>query len=140
MGAAYSQDLRDRVLLAYDRGMTTKPIATLFQISAAWARRIKQRRRESGELSARPMGGVRVVKIDMEQLRKLVEAQPDATISELHQRLGANCGESAVGMALGRLGLSFKKRQSMPPSRSGRTSRPSVQPGRKARPLSRPGV
>ena len=35
------------------------------------------------------MGGVRVVKVDLEQLRKLVEQQPDATIPELHQRLGA---------------------------------------------------
>jgi transposase len=123
MGAAYSQDLRDRVLAAYDRGMTTKPISELFKISPAWARRIKQRRRESGELAARPMGGVRVVKIDLEHLRQLVSEQPDATTRELHQRLGANCGESAVGMALKRLGLSFKKRRSMPPSRTGPTSR-----------------
>jgi transposase len=103
--------------------MTTRPIAELFQISPAWARRIKQRRRESGELAARPMGGVRVVKIDMERLRKLAGEQPDATISELHQRLGAPCVESAVGMALSRLGLSFKKRRSMPPNRTGPMSR-----------------
>ena len=59
MGAAYGQDLRDRVLAAYDRGMQTKPIADLFQVSPAWARRVKQRRRETGETTARPMGGRR---------------------------------------------------------------------------------
>ena len=69
------------------------------------------------------MGGARVVKVDLEQLRKLVEQQPDATIPELHQRLGIDrCSESAVGMALQRLGLSFKKRRSMLPSRTGRMS------------------
>ena len=30
MGFAYGQDLRDRVLAAYDRGMRTKQIADLF--------------------------------------------------------------------------------------------------------------
>jgi transposase len=49
MGAPYSQDLRDRVLAAYDRGMRTKQIAEQFSVSPAWARRVKQRHRESGE-------------------------------------------------------------------------------------------
>jgi transposase len=118
MAAPYSQDLRQRVLGAYDRGKQTKEIAQTFAVSPAWARRVKQVRREQDRTSPLPMGGVRLVKIDLEQLRKLVEQQPDATISELHQRLGTDCcSESAVGMALSRLGLSFKKRRSMPPSR-----------------------
>jgi transposase len=68
------------------------------------------------------MGGARVVKIDMDALRKLVDEQPDATIPELHDRLGKSiCSESAVGMALLRLGLSFKKRRFMPLNRTGPT-------------------
>jgi transposase len=122
MGAPYSQDLRDRVLAAYDRGMQTKQIAKVFDVCSSWARRVKQRRRETGRISAKPMGGIRVVKIDLEKLRELVARQPDATIKELHQRLGVACGESAVAMALGRLKLTFKKRQSMRPSRTGLTS------------------
>lgn len=111
MAKPYPQELRDRVLAAYDRRMKTKQIADVFAVSPAWARRIKQRRRETGETTPRPMGGVTVVKIDMDRLRELVEAQPDATIRELHERLGIDCSESAVGMALKRLGLSFKKRR-----------------------------
>jgi len=109
MGAPYGQDLRDRVLGAYDRGMKTKQISDTFGVGPAWARRTRQVRREQNRMTPLPMGGVRVVKIDLEQLRKLVQQQPDATIAELHQRLGINCGGSAVGMALIRLGLSFKK-------------------------------
>jgi transposase len=118
MGKSYPQELRDRVLGAYDRGMKTKQIADTFQVCPAWARRVKQRRRETGETAPRPMGGVTVVKIEMERLRELVRQQPDATIKELHQRLGIVCSESAVGMALKRLGLSFKKRRCMPRSRT----------------------
>lgn len=125
MAAAYSQDLRDRVMAARDQGMKTKQVAELFNVCPAWVRRVMQRRREHGETSPRARGGVTVVRIDMEQLRQLVEQQPDATIRELHERLGIDCCESAVGMALGRLGLSFKKRRSAPQSRTGRTS-PSV--------------
>ena len=57
MGAAYSQDLRDRVVRAYDRGMASKQIADLFAVSRAWVRRVKQRRRESGQIAPKPMGG-----------------------------------------------------------------------------------
>ena len=119
MAKPYPQELRDRVLGAYDRGMKTKQIAEVFAVCPAWARRIKQRRRETGETTPRPMGGVTVVKIQMDRLRELVRQQPDATIKELHQRLGIECSESAVGMALKRLGLSFKKRRCMPRSRTG---------------------
>ena len=110
MGAPYAQDLRDRVLAAYDRGMRTKQIADLFQVSPSWARRVKQRRRETGETAARPMGGATVIKIDLARLAKLVRKHPDATIKELHALLGADCVESAVCMALKRLGLTLKKR------------------------------
>ena len=121
MAAPYSQDLRDRVLSASDRGMPTRQVARVFDVSPAWVRRLKQRRRETGETSPRPMGGATVIKIDMARLAELVRAQPDATLKELRTRLGIVCAESAVCMALKRLGLSFKKRRSTRRSRTART-------------------
>jgi len=97
------------VLAAYDRGMQTKQIVNMLEVSGSWARHVKQRRRETGKTTALPMGGVRVVKVDLEKLRELLAAQPDATILELHERLGAACGWSAVAMALVRLNLTYKK-------------------------------
>src|SRR5438552_3774018 len=85
MAAPYSEDLRHRVLGAYDRGMRTKEVADNFQVSPAWARRVKQRRREHGELSPRPMGGKRFEKIDRAKLAELVKQQPDATLAELRE-------------------------------------------------------
>jgi len=122
MGIPYPQVLRDRVLAAYDRGLPTKQIAELFQLSPAGARRVKQRRRENGETNPRPEGGATVIKVDTTQLRSLVRAQPDATLKELSQRLGVTCGESTLCMALKRMKLSLKKRQPMPKNRSGLTS------------------
>jgi len=119
MGAAYSQDLRDRIIAARDGGMKTKRVAAVFKVSASWVRRVMQRRREHGEQSPRPRGGATVIKIDLDQLRQLVNQQPDATARQLHERLGIKCSVSAVDMALRRMGLSFKKRRCMPPSRIG---------------------
>ena len=121
MAAPYSQDLRDRVLAAYDNGIQTKQIAELFQVSAAWARRVKQRRRELGETTPRPMGGATVIKINLVRLSELVHESPDATLLELRDALGVDCTEAAVCKALKRLGMTFKKRRSMRPSKIART-------------------
>lgn len=123
MAAAYSEDLRDRVLLAYDRGMTTGQISHVFQVSPAWARRIKQTRRETGRTRPLRPGGRRPSKIDGTRLADLVARRPDATLKELREGLGVACSLSAVCNALRRLGLSFKKRRSTPRSRTGRMSR-----------------
>ena len=132
MGAPYAQDLRDRVLAAYDRGMKTKEVAEVFQVSPAWARRVKQRRLETGETRARPMGGATVIKIDLVRLAELVRQRPDATLLELRSALGVKCAESAVCLALKRLGLSFKKRRSMRRSSSVPMSQGIVRFGRSA--------
>ncbi len=122
MAKSYSQDLRDRVLAAYDRGLKTKEIAETFAVSRAWARRVKQRRREMGRTTPLLRGGATVIKIDMQRLAELVQEQPDATMLELRDRLGVECTESAICLALKRLGLTFKKRRSMRPSKIGPTS------------------
>ncbi len=83
MGKAYSQDLRDRVIAARDRGLKTGRVAELFRVSSSWVRRVMQRRRETGQTTPRPRGGATVVKIDLDRLRQLVREQPDATTREL---------------------------------------------------------
>jgi transposase len=131
----YSQDLRLKVLGAYDRGMDTRTIAEAFDVSPAWARRVRQRRREHGETAPRPPIGRPRHKIDRARLRQLVERTPDATLAELREQLGIVCSLSAVWTAVRQLGLSYKKRPSTPRSRIVRTSRrggPSGSSGRLA--------
>ncbi len=138
MASPYSQDLRDRVLAAYDRGMRTRQIAEVFGVSPAWARRLKQRRRETGETAPRPMGGATVIKIDRARLAELVREHPDATLKELRGMLAVECAESAICMALKKLGLSFKKRRSTRRSRIVRMSRHAARSGGRTSPASTP--
>lgn len=121
MAKTYSQDLRDRVLAAYDRGMATKQIAMTLNVSPAWARRVKQVRREAGRSTALPRGGARFIKIDLQRLADLVRAQPDATLRELRDRLQVQCCETSICRALSRLDLTFKKSRSMRRNRIDRT-------------------
>jgi transposase len=121
MTTPYSQDLRHRVLAAYDRGMKTKQISVIFDVSSSWARRVKQRRRETGETTHRPMGAPIVFKVDRARLAELVREHPDATLAELRELLGVECVLSTLSGALKDLGLSFKKKRSTQRSRIVRT-------------------
>lgn len=139
MASPYSQDLRDRVLAAGDQGMKTKQVATLFQVCSSWVRRMKQRRRETGETAPRPMGGATVVKIDPGRLAELVRQKPDATLRELREMLGVPCVETAVLMALKRLKLPLKKSRSTPRNRTGPMSPSIARRGSGSSPRSTPG-
>ncbi len=123
MATPYSQDLRDRVLRAYDRGMPTKQIAETFNVSRSWARRVKQRRNETGETAHRPMGGPGITIVDREQLASLVRDHPDATLAELRDWLGVKCALSTLCKALKKMGLTFKKKRATRQSKTVRTSR-----------------
>ena len=126
---AYSQDLRDRVLAVCDRGMKTKQIADVFQVSRSWVRRVKQRRRETGETTARRAGNPGVVKVDRIHLERLVREHPDATLVQLRDRMGIRCAISTISAALRGMGFTFKKRASAPRSRIVRTWRRGVRIG-----------
>jgi transposase len=130
MPKSYSQDLRDRVLAAYDGGMKTRPIARLFKVSPAWARRVKQRREQFGELTPRCGGGLVIIKVDRARLTELVREDPDATLEELRARLGVRCAISTICMALKRLGFTLKKKSSAPRSRIGRMWHSAASAGR----------
>jgi transposase len=123
--AAYSMDLRERVVAACDEGVDTRAeIAERFSVSESWVRRLSQRRRESGSIAPRPRGGGQPPAFDAEaagRLREAVAADPDATLKELAAASGVACSTSAVGRALNRLRITRKKSRSGPPNRTGRT-------------------
>ena len=50
---AYSMDLRERILRDSDAGMKASAVAGKYHVSASWVRRLKQRRRETGEVAPR---------------------------------------------------------------------------------------
>jgi len=122
----YSYDLRERVVRACDAGTHSRQaLAQLFGVSTAWIRRLLQRRRETGSFAARPRGGRTAVKMTdprCDRLLVLVSEQPDATLAELHARLGAPVHPSTVARALVRLGWPVKKKSCGPRSKTAPTS------------------
>src|SRR5262245_60020254 len=119
---AYSMDLRERVLADCDAGLGTAAVAAKYRVSASWVRRLKQRRRATGEVAPRP-GGRRAPALDSEadRIRQAVRTTPDATLEELNARLGLAASLSTLWRALRRLGLTVKKKSSGARSRTAPT-------------------
>ncbi len=120
MGWAYSVDLRERVVAAFDRtGMTDQEAAALFKIGEATVRRWKRLKRETGALGRRPGGGGNPPRIAPEQyevVRAIVEDQPDLTDQEVawefHRRTGRSVSRASMNRVLLKLALTRKKRPS----------------------------
>jgi transposase len=130
---AYSNDLRRRILEDCDGGMKTQEAAKKYRVSPAWIRRLKQRRRETGETtprSSRPKSAKKVLAEHAELLRTLVRERADATLEELRAELPIAVSVTTLWRALDELKLSFKKKSSMPPNKIGRTSGKSVGRGK----------
>lgn len=122
---AYSLDLRKRVLADCDSDLGTKWVASKYNVSPAWVRRLKQRRRETGEIAPRRGGygkGPRLARHGP-RLKKLIRQTPDATLRELRDALGVSVSLTTLWRTLRDLGISFKKKSSTPPSRTAPTSR-----------------
>jgi transposase len=124
---AISEDLRKRILDTIQRGDgSLRQIARRFLVSVSFITRLLQLHRSTGSLEPRPHGGGNPPILspeDLQQLRELVQKQPDATLEELRQRLGVSCSLMTISRALGKLGLPRKKK--IP--RSQEQDRPDVQ-------------
>ena len=87
---AYSMDLRERVLHDSDAGMQAAAVASKYRVSASWVRRLKQRRRETGEVAPRQQryGRHPVLASQLHTLAALIREQPDRTLADLAGRPG----------------------------------------------------
>lgn len=125
MGEAYSEDLRQRILRAVDKGLAVRQVAGLFEVSTSFIYKALIRRRTTGETGARARGGRVAKKLvgHHEALLERVRLDPDITLSELQKWLLKTFGvSSSIGglwNTFNKLGLSFKKKRAMPPNRRG---------------------
>ena len=110
MAAAYSMDLRTRVLKDADTGLTSKELAERYRVSRAWVDALKQRWRVTGSIA--PLKQVKfrrraLAAAQEDRLVALVTARPDATLSELRDALPTSAGVTTFWRALVRLELSL---------------------------------
>jgi transposase len=123
-GQAYGQDLRDRVLNA--RGSIAE-VASRFKVSNSYVARARSRRRRRGEDTPGAQHNHVPLKLSglEDVLAARVQAVNDQTLDQLCQWLqvehGVQVSVTALWKTLARLGLSLKKRPSMPRSRNAPT-------------------
>jgi transposase len=89
---AYSQDLRDRVLRALERGDGPTAIANRFEVSRVWVSQVRNRLTQTGQRGRLPIGGHRRSRLaGMEStLRAWLKETGDLTLAELCARLAAH--------------------------------------------------
>ena len=124
---AYSKEFRRDVLAACDAGGGTREVALQFGVSESWVRRIKQQRRETGQVAPKTTRQRRSKWMAWaDWLQAAVAATPDAYLRELKVQLknerGIDASENLIGAACHALRLTRKKRLSSQPSRTGKTS------------------
>jgi transposase len=110
--AAYSLDLRKRVLRAWDSGMDVYAVAAKYEVSRAWVHRLVQRRRETGSIEPHKQMKFRHRCLSPQQEERLVAlviARPDATLAELREALPTTAALSTLWRTIGRLGFTVKK-------------------------------
>ena len=128
MPRAYSSDLRERALAAYEAGEGRQSeIARAYRIGERTLSGWLKTAREEGRRAPRPRrGGTKPVGGEAATLATLVAERNDATLAEyadlLADRTGVRRSPSALCRALKALGLVRKKRRSRPPSGTARMS------------------
>ncbi|MCW0221116.1 MAG: helix-turn-helix domain-containing protein [Prosthecobacter sp.] len=124
--AALSLDLRKRIVSAYLSGEGTREvIAQRFNVSLGMVKKLLQQRRKLGHIKSLHHRAGRKRTIVAEHriaIRKLLADKPDMTLAELREALGLTCTLPALHYVLADMNLTFKKRRSGPPSRTGMTS------------------
>lgn len=126
MNKPISLDLRERIVAAYEgREGTREEVAKRFKVSVGMVKKLLAQKSRTGDLRARYRFCGRKARLEPEHgksMRQLVEKEPDLTLEEIKQRLGLGCTIGAIHWVLRRLGLTYKKRRSMRPSKTVPTS------------------
>lgn len=135
MPEAFSNDLRCRILQAYERGEgTQRQLAERFRVGWEYVRKIRKQQLRTGQMERVPQsrhGPVsRITPAVEQQIRSQLRMEPDLTLMELRQKLQKQTpvaiSKSLLWLCLQRLALRMKKVAPRPRTRHG--SRPPPSP------------
>ena len=123
MPKAYSDDLRVRIVRAVDAGASRRSTACKFEVSVSFVIRLVKQWRTTGSARIRGTGGRPRHRLEPHAglVDRLLAAKRDITLEELRIALaqeGVVVSRSGVDRYLKARGLTRKKRQRTPPSRS----------------------
>jgi transposase len=128
MGKPYSDDLRERAVLALEAGYTRVEVAELYSLSLSSVGRYIRRKRETGFVSPEKFGGYKrpALEAHTDLVRRLIAERPDSTLAELQAGLAkekVKVSQTAIfRFVRDRLKLTYKKKAFEPSSRIAQTS------------------
>lgn len=114
---AYSLDLRQKVVAAYQRGEgTIDEIAELFSVGPTFVKKMLRLHREGSDLSPLPHGGGHTPKLSdkhLQMIRAEIARNNDATAEQLREllrkRASVEVSQPTISRTLARLNLRRKK-------------------------------
>jgi transposase len=120
MGRPYGDDLRRKLLSAYDQGEgELEDLAARFSVSVGWAKKISAQRKRTGKMERVPHQPGRKPRVGAEDRQLVVgwvAAQPDLTLSDIQAKLQAEAGITLgiprIWRLLRKLKLRLKKSRS----------------------------
>jgi len=117
MARPYSDDLRRKLLEAYDQGKgSLAELAEQFCVSLAWAWKISSARKRTGQVEQTAYRHGPKSRVDEQILSDLLGAQPDMTLPELQralvQKSGLQFSTQHLWRVLKRMGFHLKKSRS----------------------------
>ena len=119
-----SQDLRQRIIAARERGAGTGEVCRRFGVSRKSVERFWNQHRLTGQCQPKQIGGYRRSRLEKHDrtLRRWIGEQADLTLSQLQERcrqeLSVVIGLTALWHRLEKLGLSYKKNHARRRARS----------------------
>jgi len=128
MAKAYSDDLRRRILQAYEQKEGSEgDLARRFRVSLGYGKKIRQQLRRSGKMERILHQAGRKPKFTepvRKDIRHWLQQQPDLTLRELQERLrrqvGLQVSVPSLWVVLRKIGLRLKKSHSTRKSGTGR--------------------
>lgn len=145
MARAYSDDLRRRILQAYEQGEGSEArLAQRFRVSLSYVKKIRRQLQHTGKMERVPHHPGRKPKFTepvRQQLRSWLEQQPDLTLAELQEQLQQHRQLSvslpSLWIVLRKIGMRLKKSHSTPKSatrrRTGNGGKRSWKPSARSR-------
>ncbi len=129
MARAYSDDLRRKILQAYERSRTTyRKIADRFGVSGTYVYNLRQQQLKHGKMERVPQSRngprSRLTPEIRQQMASWIQQQPDLTLvelqAELKNQLQIRISVAQIWLVLQAMGLRLKKSHSMRKSKSRR--------------------
>lgn len=113
-------------MTVYDAGEGSREeVARRFRVSLGMVKKLIQQRRHTGDIAHRHHRAGRkpmLVAEHRQRMRSLLGQKPDLTLRELRAAMALECSLQAIHVVLMKMGLTYKKRLSVPRSKIARTS------------------